>query len=88
MTCLLVFKDWIWILALLWIGSEFFLKDRLDLVFVGSGFWSFLQDVGFLYSVVSKIQRKKKLTDTDFKSLVFSGLGFKKFNTWTVGYSG
>ena len=31
----------------------------------------FLQDVGFFILLHLKIQRNKKLTDTDFKSLVF-----------------
>jgi hypothetical protein len=37
----------------------------------------FLQDVGFYFGFF-KSSEKKKLTDTDFKSLVFVRIGFKK----------
>ena len=44
----LVFKEWIWIPALLWIGSNNFRKDLgLFWFSFGSGFGLFLEDVGF-----------------------------------------
>jgi len=57
---------------------EGFLKD--------SGF-TFLLDVGFFILDLSKIQRNKKLTDTDFNSLVFQDWVLK-IQYWTGGYSG
>jgi hypothetical protein len=73
-TWLVFFKDWTGFYGFqlgFWL-----LFERIGLVFLlDVGFCSFDRMLDFFIRFFSKIQ-KKKLTDTDFNSLVFQGLVF------------